>query len=262
MTEKRNVPETAPERAMVDGPVVLVIEDEPPIRRFLRPTLANQGYRIVEAETGEDGLLQAATRQPDLVILDLGLPDLDGLEVIRRLREWTAVPIIVLSARGADSDKVAALDAGADDYVAKPFAIGELLARAALRHAASAGGERNEFTFTSGDLRVDLLRRRVFVGAAEVRLTPTEYRLLAVLVQHAGKVLQGADAPPAPPGSVGPRPRRADPLPARVHGQPAAEARAGSRPAPHPPDRAGRRLPAALGRRDVRLEERGTRGRG
>jgi two-component system KDP operon response regulator KdpE len=176
---------------MVDGPVVLVIEDEPSIRRFLRPTLASQGYRIVEAETGEDGLLQAATRQPDLVILDLGLPDLDGLEVIRRLREWTAVPIIVLSARGAESDKVAALDAGADDYVAKPFAVGELLARArvALRHTASAGGERGEFTFTSGDLRVDLLRRRVFVGATEVRLTPIEYRLLAVLVRHAGKML-------------------------------------------------------------------------
>ena len=118
--------------------MVLVIEDEPPIRRFLRPTLTSQGYRLVEAETGEDGLVQAATRQPDLVILDLGLPDLDGLEVIRRLREWTAVPIIVLSARGAEADKVAALDAGADDYVTKPFAVGELLARArvALRHAA------------------------------------------------------------------------------------------------------------------------------
>ena len=171
--------------------MVLVIEDEPPIRRFLRPTLTSQGYRLVEAETGEDGLLQAATRQPDLVILDLGLPDLDGLEVIRRLREWTAVPIIVLSARGSESDKVAALDAGADDYVAKPFAVGELLARArvALRHAASAGREGAESTFALGDLRVDLLRRRVFVGDAEIRLTPIEYRLLAVLVRHAGKVL-------------------------------------------------------------------------
>ena len=127
-----------------NGPVVLVIEDEPPIRRFLRPTLTSQGYRVVEAETGEDGLLQAATRQPDLVILDLGLPDLDGLEVIRRLREWTAIPIIVLSARGAESDKVAALDAGADDYVAKPFAVGELLARArvALRHAHAGARAR------------------------------------------------------------------------------------------------------------------------
>jgi two-component system KDP operon response regulator KdpE len=179
------------ERPPANGPVVLVIEDEPPIRRFLRPTLASQGYRIVEAESGEDGLLQAATRQPDLVILDLGLPDLDGLEVIRRLREWTAVPIIVLSARGAESDKVAALDAGADDYVAKPFAVGELLARArvALRHAPGSGRESGESTFVLGDLRVDLARRRVWRGEAEVRLTPIEYRLLTALVRHAGKVL-------------------------------------------------------------------------
>jgi two-component system KDP operon response regulator KdpE len=171
------------------GPVVLVIEDERPIRRFLRPTLTSQGYRVVEAETGEEGLLQAATRQPDLVILDLGLPDLDGLEVIRRLREWTAIPIIVLSARGAEADKVAALDAGADDYVAKPFAAGELLARArvALRHALSR--ESGESTFEAGNLRVDLARRRVWLDETEVRLTPIEYRLLAVLVRHAGKVL-------------------------------------------------------------------------
>ena len=179
-----------PARPPTAGPVVLVIEDEPPIRRFLRPTLTSQGYRLVEAETGEDGLVQAASRQPDLVILDLGLPDLDGLEVIRRLREWTAVPIIVLSARGAEADKVAALDAGADDYVAKPFAVGELLARArvALRHAA-LGREPGESTFEAGNLRVDLARRRVWLGEAEVRLTPIEYRLLAVLVRHAGKVL-------------------------------------------------------------------------
>jgi two-component system, OmpR family, KDP operon response regulator KdpE len=179
-----------PERPPTNGPVVLVIEDEPPIRRFLRPTLASQGYRVVESETGEDGLLQAATRQPDLVILDLGLPDLDGLEVIRRLREWTAIPIIVLSARGAESDKVAALDAGADDYVAKPFAVGELLARArvALRHATT-GREPGESTFVLGDLRVDLVRRRVWLGEAEIRLTPIEYRLLTVLVRHAGRVL-------------------------------------------------------------------------
>jgi two-component system, OmpR family, KDP operon response regulator KdpE len=177
-------------RATAGGPVVLVIEDEPPIRRFLRPSLASQGYRVVEAETGEDGLLQAATRQPDLVVLDLGLPDLDGLEVIRRLREWATVPIIVLSARGGESAKVAALDAGADDYVAKPFAVGELLARArvALRHSAQ-GREPGESTFTLRHLRVDLGRRRVWLGDVEVRLTPIEYRLLAVLVRHAGKVL-------------------------------------------------------------------------
>jgi two-component system KDP operon response regulator KdpE len=191
MPETRSGGEADPARAPGNGPVVLVVEDEPPIRRFLRPSLTSQGFRVVEAETGEDGLLQAATRQPDLVILDLGLPDLDGLEVIRRLREWTAVPIIVLSARGAESDKVAALDAGADDYVAKPFAVGELLARArvALRHAASAGREAGESTFAVGGLRVDLGRRRVWLGETEVRLTPIEYRLLAVLIRHAGKVL-------------------------------------------------------------------------
>jgi two-component system, OmpR family, KDP operon response regulator KdpE len=182
--------EPAPARPTATGPVVLVIEDEPPIRRFLRPSLASQGYRVVEAETGEDGLVQAATRQPDLVVLDLGLPDLDGIEVIRRLREWATVPIIVLSARGGESDKVAALDAGADDYVAKPFAVGELLARArvALRHSAQ-GREPGESTFTLRHLRVDLGRRRVWLGDAEVRLTPIEYRLLAILVRHAGKVL-------------------------------------------------------------------------
>ena len=149
-TETGREPEPSP--SPTPGPVVLVIEDEPPIRRFLRPTLTSQGYRIVEAETGEDGLLQAATRQPDLVILDLGLPDLDGVQVIRRLREWTTVPIIVLSARGAEADKVAALDAGAeDDYVAKPFAVGELLARArvALRHA-TLGREPGEPTLKPG----------------------------------------------------------------------------------------------------------------
>jgi two-component system, OmpR family, KDP operon response regulator KdpE len=182
--------EAASPRPAGGGPVVLVIEDEPPIRRFLRPSLASQGYRVVEAETGEDGLIQAATRQPDLVVLDLGLPDLDGIEVIRRLREWASVPIIVLSARGGESDKVAALDAGADDYVAKPFAVGELLARArvALRHSAQ-GREPGESTYTLRNLRVDLGRRRVWLGDAEVRLTPIEYRLLAILVRHAGKVL-------------------------------------------------------------------------
>ncbi len=173
------------------GSVVVVIEDEPQIRRFLRPTLASQGYRIVEAATGEEGVLQAATRQPDLVILDLGLPDMDGLEVIRRLREWTAVPIIVLSARGQERDKIAALDAGADDYVAKPFAVGELLARmrVALRHAARSARESTDSTFAVGNIRVDLGRRRVSVGDAEVHLTRTEYKLLTVLIRHAGKVL-------------------------------------------------------------------------
>jgi two-component system KDP operon response regulator KdpE len=169
----------------------MVVEDEPQIRRFLRPTLTSQGYRMVEAATGEEGVLQAAARQPDVVVLDLGLPDMDGLEVIRRLREWSAVPIVVLSARGQERDKIAALDAGADDYVAKPFAVGELLARlrVALRHAARRSSEPEDAVFRQGDLRVDLARRRVFVGEREVRLTRTEYRLLATLVRYAGRVL-------------------------------------------------------------------------
>jgi len=172
-------------------PVVVVIEDEPQIRRFLGPTLAGEGYQVVEAVTGEDGILQAATRQPDIVILDLGLPDMDGLGVIRRLREWTTVPIIVLSARGQERDKIAALDAGADDYVAKPFAVGELLARmrVALRHASRSAREPADSPFTVGGVPVDIARRRVFVGDAEVHLTRTEYKLLTTLIRHAGKVL-------------------------------------------------------------------------
>ncbi len=177
--------------AAAPAPVVLVIEDEPQIRRFLRPTLVSQGYRMLEAETGEAGLVEAASRQPDVVVLDLGLPDVEGLEVIRRLREWTAVPIIVLSARGQERDKIAALDAGADDYVAKPFAVGELLARlrVALRHGARSASGPGEASFSVGNVRVDLARRRVFVGDVEVHLTRTEYRLLTTLIRHAGKVL-------------------------------------------------------------------------
>jgi len=171
-------------------PVVVLIEDEPQIRRFLRATLTAQGYRLFEAATGADGLVEVATRQPDVVILDLGLPDLDGLEVIRRLRGWTRVPIIVLSARGQEVDKVRALDLGADDYVSKPFGAGELLARirVALRHAAGAARE-DDAVFETGDLRVHLLRRQVFVGGREVHLTPIEFKLLTTLVRHAGKVV-------------------------------------------------------------------------
>jgi two-component system KDP operon response regulator KdpE len=170
-------------------PVIVLIEDEPQIRRFLRATLGSHGYRLHEAETGEDGLIEAASRQPDVVILDLGLPDVDGLQVIRRLREWSKVPIIVLSARGQEGDKVAALDAGADDYVSKPFAVGELLARlrVALRHAAA--GESGEPTFTVGDLTVDQIKRQVRVDGREVHLTPIEYRLLTLLVRHSGRVV-------------------------------------------------------------------------
>jgi two-component system KDP operon response regulator KdpE len=168
---------------------VVLIEDEPQIRRFLRATLGSSGYRLHEATSGEDGLVEAATRQPDVVILDLGLPDIDGLQVIRRLREWSTVPIIVLSARGQEGDKVAALDAGADDYVSKPFAVGELLARlrVALRHAAV--GESGEPTFTVAGLRVDQVKRLVQMDGKDVHLTPIEYRLLTTLVRHAGRVV-------------------------------------------------------------------------
>jgi two-component system KDP operon response regulator KdpE len=171
-------------------PAIVLIEDELEIRRFLRATLTTQGFRLFEATTGADGLVEAATRQPDVVIVDLGLPDMDGLDVIRRLREWSKVPIIVLSARGRESDKVAALDAGADDYVSKPFGPAELMARVrvALRHAAGAARD-GDATFTVGDLTVDLARRHVRVGERDVHLTPIEYKLLVVLVRSAGKVL-------------------------------------------------------------------------
>jgi two-component system, OmpR family, KDP operon response regulator KdpE len=184
-------PTRAAEARPEAGPVVVIIEDEPQIRRFLRATLSTQGFRLVEAVTGEDGLVQAATRQPDIVILDLGLPDVDGLDVIRRLREWTAVPIVVLSARGQERDKIAALDAGADDYVSKPFGVGELLARmrVALRHAVQGSKDPGEVVFSVGDLSVDLARRYVHVAGQQIHLTPIEYRLLTTLIRHAGKVM-------------------------------------------------------------------------
>jgi len=172
-------------------PVVVLIEDELQIRRFLRATLVGQGYRLYEATTGADGLIEVASRQPDVVIVDLGLPDMDGLEVIRRMREWTAVPVIVLSARGQERDKVTALDAGADDYISKPFGAGELLARirVALRHTAGASHEGEDAAFKVGDLEVDQLRRHVTMRGAEIKLTPIEYKLLTTLVRHAGKVV-------------------------------------------------------------------------
>jgi two-component system KDP operon response regulator KdpE len=172
-------------------PLVLVVEDEPQMRRFLRASLETHGYRLVECATGADALAQAAARSPDVILLDLGLPDLDGLEVTERLREWTRIPIIVLSARGQDDDKIKALDAGADDYLTKPFSAGELLARirVALRHSAETASGQNEPVFELGDLRVDLARRQVLRGDAEVHLTPTEYKLLATLVKYAGKVI-------------------------------------------------------------------------
>jgi two-component system KDP operon response regulator KdpE len=184
-------PNRAAEAHAEAGPMVVVIEDEPQIRRFLRASLPTQGFRLAEAVTGEEGLVQAATRQPDIVILDLGLPDMDGLEVIRRLREWTAVPIVVLSARGQERDKIAALDAGADDYVSKPFGVGELLARmrVALRHAVGGTKDAAEPVFSVGELSVDLVRRHVQVAGQQVHLTPIEYRLLTTLIRHAGKVM-------------------------------------------------------------------------
>jgi two-component system, OmpR family, KDP operon response regulator KdpE len=171
------------------APLVLVVEDEAAVRRFLRATLPGQGYRMVEAETGAQALVEASTRGPDLILLDLGLPDIDGVEVTRRLREWTATPVIVLSARGQERDKIEALDAGADDYLTKPFGVGELMARmrVALRRRDLEGAE--ESVFQTRDLKVDLSARRVFVRGAEVHLTRTEYRLLTLLVKHAGKVV-------------------------------------------------------------------------
>jgi two-component system, OmpR family, KDP operon response regulator KdpE len=175
----------------VSEPLVLVVEDEPQVMRFLRATLPAHGYRLVEAATGAQALVEASTRGPDLVLLDLGLPDLDGVELTRRIREWSAVPILVVSARGQERDKVEALDAGADDYLTKPFGTEELLARmrVALRRAARVKGDGGETVFEAGELRVDLAARLVFHRGEEVRLTRTEYRLLTVLVQHAGRVV-------------------------------------------------------------------------
>jgi two-component system KDP operon response regulator KdpE len=169
---------------------LVVIEDDPQIRRFLRSGLSAEPFRIFEAETGRAGLVEAATRKPDLVIVDLGLPDIDGVEVVAELREWYTRPIIILSARSNEQEKIKALDAGADDYLTKPFGIGELLARirAALRRAARDAGVAAEDAIEFGEVRVDLAARRVQRAGSDVHLTPNEYRLLAALVRHAGKV--------------------------------------------------------------------------
>lgn len=161
------------------------------MRRFLRAALDGAEYQLVEAATGREGLAHAAGRRPDVVLLDLGLPDTDGLEVIRRIREWSATPIIVISARGQEKDKVAALDLGADDYLTKPFAEGELLARirVALRHTALPPDGALDQRFEAGDIKVDLLRREVLLGSSEVHLTPTEYKLLAALIRNVGRVV-------------------------------------------------------------------------
>ena len=170
------------------GPRVLVVDDEQAIRRFLKTSLAANGCVVFEAASGQDALAAVVNHRPDVVILDLGLPDMDGLEVTQRLREWTQIPIIILSVRGQETDKIAALDTGADDYLTKPFGVGELMARlrVVLRHIAHPA---NEPVFVSAGLMVDLARRLVTVNDQEVQLTPTEYDLLRVLVTHVGKVV-------------------------------------------------------------------------
>lgn len=171
-----------------NGARILIIDDERAIRRFLNTILQAHGYEVFAANDGQEGLLGVAQHRPDLVILDLGLPGIDGIEVTRRLREWTNIPIVILSVRGQEADKIAALDAGADDYLTKPFSAGELMARlrAALRRAAT--GESTP-VFKVDRLTVDLNRRLVLLNEDEIQLTPTEYDLLRVLVTHAGKVV-------------------------------------------------------------------------
>ncbi len=170
------------------GMRILIVDDEPQIRKLLKVSLGAHGYDIGEAATGRDGINQAAIFKPDLIILDLGLPDIEGKDVVLQVREWSQVPIIILTARDQEQEKVETLDAGADDYITKPFGVSELMARmrVSLRRAAHS---ENEPVITCGDLSVDLAQRRVTVGGREVKLTPTEYDILKELVQHAGKVL-------------------------------------------------------------------------
>lgn len=170
------------------GARVLVVDDERPIRRFLRAALVSHGYEVIEVATGEDALRNAVDHQPDVIILDLGLPDMDGIEVTRQIREWTETPIIILSVREHEKDKVGALDAGADDYLTKPFSVSELTARirVALRHAFKTGSQP---IFQVDGLRVDLVRRVVALDGQEISLTPNEYELLKLLIKHAGKVV-------------------------------------------------------------------------
>jgi len=173
------------------SPVIVVIEDDPAIRLFLRTGLDVNGFKVFEADSGRHGIVEAGVRKPDLIILDLGLPDMDGVDVIKTIREWSVMPIIILSARSTEQQKIDALDAGADDYLTKPFGLGELLARirVAMRHSINSPEQDQSGVFTTGDLKVDLLKRQVFVGEREVHLTPIQYRLLSVLIKNAGKVL-------------------------------------------------------------------------
>ena len=172
-------------------PNILLIEDDPSIRRFLRATLVTQGYELLEAATGGDGLAQAFSRAPDVILLDLGLPDMDGGDLLRQIREYSGVPIIILSARGQEREKIANLDAGADDYLTKPFAMGELLARirVALRRVSPAEGGTTEQLVRFGNITVDFDKRQVWRGQEEIHLSPLEYKLLGELVKHQGKVV-------------------------------------------------------------------------
>lgn len=173
------------------APLVLIVEDEAPMRRFLRAALVARDFAVAEAATAREGIVAITAQRPDLVLLDLGLPDADGIDVTRGLREWSEVPLIVLSARGREADKVAALDAGADDYLTKPFGVDELLARmrVALRRTARIAGAAPATVLEAGALRVDLDKREVTSGGRPVRLTPIEYRLLVCLARHPGRVL-------------------------------------------------------------------------
>ena len=177
---------------MKEGALVLVVEDDPPLRRFLRTALEAHGFRVVEAGTLGQATIAVTTQSPELVVLDLGLPDGDGLVLVRRVREWGGPPIVVLSARGREADKIEALDAGADDYLTKPFGTGELIARlrVALRHAAATPA--GEPVIELGSLRVDLAERRVLRDGDEIRLTPTEYRILSLLARNVGRVVTHA----------------------------------------------------------------------
>jgi two-component system KDP operon response regulator KdpE len=169
-------------------PIVLVIDDELQIRRLLRVTLEGNGYRVFEAATGKEGLIEAAQRRPDAIIIDLGLPDMDGVEVIKRLREWSQAPLLVLSVREGEDDKVSALDNGADDFVIKPFSTAELLARLRVVRRRATPLEENA-VFHAGRLEVDMSSRQVLVQGKEIKMTPTEYSLLRLLVRNAGKVV-------------------------------------------------------------------------
>jgi two-component system KDP operon response regulator KdpE len=184
-------PEGTQDPAKAPSPLVLVVEDERPMRKLLTAVLSANGLRTQEAATGSEALSSAAVHNPDLVLLDLGLPDADGVDVIRRLREWMASPILVVSARGREEDKISVLDAGANDFVPKPFANGELLARIRvwLRHSARAAPDRGETTIEVGDLRIHLARRLVWAAGREVHLTPIEYKLFEALMRNAGRVM-------------------------------------------------------------------------